>query len=559
MPAATTLRPAPAAPPTQAIANYPAKKPGAIRIALAGDSTMTNDAGWGVGFNQMLGDNIECINMSRGGRSSGSFVQEGRWKETLSLKPDYVLIQFGHNDQPGHNERTTDPDTTFRENMMRYITEARAAGVTPVLITPLTRRQWGDDDRIHSTLAPYAVAVRRIAVQMKVPLIDLQEMSLEFYEKVGRVGMESLSPVRAGPPGPPIFDGTVGFDGTHLNLEGSVAIGAMVATDLRRAVPDLAGSIHADRRFILVSPDANGDFKTLHEAIAAIPDKSALRTYVHLKPGMYDEGQIVLPATKTNVTFEGDDENHTTMRYHYVETEPQPPVFAGNTGTGVLILADGFHASKLWFENAAGNHGQGMALRMDADKIVMNNCRITGWQDTIQINKGRQYFKDCFISGRVDFIYGGATAVFDHCEIQHRSSGHMTAAGTPQGQPFGFVFMNCKLTYDPAPWVNPLNPNDKNSKKEYEPDLGRPWHDYATVALINCDIETPINPAGFIPWNGSPQRNQTARYSEYGSTGPGSDMSKRASWMHKLTDEEAKAYTLPNILGGKDNWDPSTP
>lgn len=555
----TGVRPAPLMPQSRAVASIPPTKAGMIRIALAGDSTMTNDAGWGVGFNELLGDNVECFNMSRGGRSSGSFVKEGRWQETLSLKPDYVLIQFGHNDQPGHADRTTDPDTTFRENMMRYITEARAAGVIPVLVTPLTRRQWGADERIHSTLAPYAVAVRRIALELKVPLVELQECSRVFYEKLGRKAMEDLSPVRPGPPAAPIFDGTVGFDGTHLNPKGSVAIGSMVAAELRRAVPELAASIRTDRRFIIVSPDAAGDFKTVHEAIAAIPDNSLLRTFVHIRPGIYDEGQILLPATKKNVTFEGEDPVRTVLRYHLNVQERDPAAAPRFSGTGVVILANDFHATNLWFENDSGNHGQALALRMDADRIVLKNCRLTGWQDTLQINQGRQYFQECFISGRVDFIYGNATAIFDRCEIQSRNRGHITAASTLQNQPYGFVFMNCKLTYDPASWVNPANPNDPGSGVPDKADLGRPWRDYAAVAFLNCEMGEHIDPRGFVTWVGSEARDKTARYSEYKSTGPGASPTTRQPWVRQLTDDEASVYTLPKILGGSDNWNPATP
>lgn len=553
---AASIRPAPLMPQPNAVAAIPPKKPGTIRFALAGDSTMTNDAGWGVGFNELLADDVECINMSRGGRSSGSFVKEGRWQQTLNLKPDYVLIQFGHNDQPGHGDRTTDPDTTFRENMLRYVNDARSAGVIPVLVTPLARRQWGKDERIHSTLAPYAVAVRRIAVEMKVPLVDLQQRSLEFYEQMGRAAMEGLSPVRSGPPAPPILDGTTGFDGTHLNPKGSVAIGAMVAAELRRAVPELAASVRCDRRYIVVSPDAAGDFKTLHEAIAAIPDNSALRTFVHIRPGIYDEGQIVLPATKRNVTFEGDDPIRTIVRYHLNVQERDQGALRGYGGTGVVILADDFHATNIWFENVSGNHGQALALRMDADRVVLRNCRMTGWQDTLLINKGRQYFADCFISGRVDFIYGNATAVFDRCEIQSRNRGHITAAGTPQDQPFGFVFMKCQLTYDPAPWINPANPNDPGTTAPDKADLGRPWRDYACVAFLNCEMGEHINPTGFTTWVGAEARDKTARYSEYQSTGPGASPGTRLKWIHQLSDDEARRYTIPNVLGGADHWDP---
>ena len=129
-----------------------------IRIVLAGDSTVTDAAGWGVGFAKSLADDVECLNLSRGGRSSKSFINEGLWKKCLDAKPDYVLIQFGHNDQPGKGaDRETDLPT-YRGFMTQYVDDARAAGIKPVLVTSISRRQWGKDDgKIHSTLA----AVRR--------------------------------------------------------------------------------------------------------------------------------------------------------------------------------------------------------------------------------------------------------------------------------------------------------------------------------------------------------------------------------------------------------------
>jgi hypothetical protein len=123
-----------------------AGQPAKVRIALAGDSTVTDNAGWGLGFAKSLGDKFEVNNISRGGRASGSFYAEGRWKQILDLKPDYVLIQFGHNDQPGHGaDRETDPTTTYRANMTRYVDEAVAAGIKPILVTSISRRQGTQD------------------------------------------------------------------------------------------------------------------------------------------------------------------------------------------------------------------------------------------------------------------------------------------------------------------------------------------------------------------------------------------------------------------------------
>jgi lysophospholipase L1-like esterase len=207
-----------------------------IRIVLAGDSTMNASTGWGDGFTKCVSDQIEVKNMALGGRSSKSFIAEGAWKKCLDLKPDYVLVQFGHNDQPGHGaDRETDPQTTYRQFMNQYVDDARAAGIKPILITPLSRRQWGEDGKIHSTLVPNVEVVKEIAAAKKVPLIDLHARSIEFYELLGKTGCELFSPVKV-----PATNPSTAFDGTHLNAVGSGLIGAMVARELKVAAPELA-------------------------------------------------------------------------------------------------------------------------------------------------------------------------------------------------------------------------------------------------------------------------------------------------------------------------------
>ncbi len=213
----------------------PPASPAKTRIVLAGDSTVTDHAGWGVGFARCLGAGVQCINMSHGGRSSKSFIDEGLWQKCLDAKPDYVLIQFGHNDEPGKGpERETDL-AAYRQFMTRYVDEARAAGIQPVLVTSLSRRQWGKDGKIHSSLAPRAEIVREIAKEKNVPVVDLHTASIQLYEKLGREGCLEFSPKKD--------DGS--WDHTHLNAKGSEVFGQIVAHQLGRVVPELAPSSHA--------------------------------------------------------------------------------------------------------------------------------------------------------------------------------------------------------------------------------------------------------------------------------------------------------------------------
>lgn len=216
-------------------ADAPAHPP---HIVLVGDSTVTDKSGWGLGFRQFVTDGATVTNAAQSGRSSKSYRDEGHWDRAIALKGDYYLIQFGHNDQPGKGPaRETDPATTFPTNLARYVDEVRAIGATPVLVTSLTRRNFSPThpDRIDSTLTPYVEAVKKLAAEKNVPLIDLHGASLALCEKLGPAETAKLNP--------PKPDGT--SDTTHLDAAGSVVFARLVAGDLRRVVPGLAGHLSA--------------------------------------------------------------------------------------------------------------------------------------------------------------------------------------------------------------------------------------------------------------------------------------------------------------------------
>ena len=205
--------------------------PPQIRIVLVGDSTVTDDSGWGTGFRSLAGSGVEVLNLAANGRSSKSFLDEGRWKEAISRRGHYYLIQFGHNDEPGKGqERETDPETTFRANISRYVDEARAAGATPVLVTSLVRRLYDQNGSIRTTQTPYVNTVRALAREKQVPLIDLHALSLADAEEAGDDVWADLSP----------RDEKGEVDRTHLNAKGSAVVGRMVVEALRTAVPALA-------------------------------------------------------------------------------------------------------------------------------------------------------------------------------------------------------------------------------------------------------------------------------------------------------------------------------
>ena len=202
----------------------------AIHIVLAGDSTVTDTAGWGRAFAQMLRPGIRCTNLSRGGTSTKSFRDLGLWQQVLALKPTHVMIQFGHNDMPNKGaHRATDAGTTYRENLIRYVDEARAAGAQPILVTSLARRNFKDGQLV-DLLADYAAAMRAVAVEKNVPLVDLHARSIAAIKHLGPAASAELGPIKDGK-----------RDYTHLNEGGAKWTAQLIAGELRTLQLPLAG------------------------------------------------------------------------------------------------------------------------------------------------------------------------------------------------------------------------------------------------------------------------------------------------------------------------------
>lgn len=207
--------------------------PVAERVILVGDSTVASQSGWGDAFAKLLAPRVECQNIGRGGRSSKSYRAEGQWKKVLEAKPSWVLIQFGHNDQPGKGpERETDAKTTFRENLARYVSEARASGAKPVLVTSLTRRTFNAQGKIQpDLLADYAAATRAVAAEQKVPLLDLNARSIAQMNQLGPEAAAAFDPKAKDPSKP---------DKTHLSAKGAEETAKLVADEIRKQLPELA-------------------------------------------------------------------------------------------------------------------------------------------------------------------------------------------------------------------------------------------------------------------------------------------------------------------------------
>lgn len=211
------------------------RKPGTVvRVDLIGDSTQTDNAGYGRGFCANLTAKVDCLNLARGGASTRTYRELGLWDRALQTKPDYMVIQFGHNDAvtAEHLPRQV-PLPEYAENLKRFVNQARAAGITPILVTPLTRRYFGTDGKIHSDLTEYCEAMRGVAREMNVPLIDLQDESIAYLDKIGEAKGMQLGITKKDD------DGKTIPDKTHLNWQGSYVFGRMVAVGLGKAVPKM--------------------------------------------------------------------------------------------------------------------------------------------------------------------------------------------------------------------------------------------------------------------------------------------------------------------------------
>jgi len=308
----------------------------------------------------------------------------------------------------------------------------------------------------------------------------------------------------------------------------------------------LSTTVNKDGFHIVVACDGNGDFRTVQEAINAVPDFRNEETRIFIKNGTYKE-KLTLPASKNRVTFVGEDKNTTVLTYDdFAQKKNRYGEEIGTTGSSsFFIFGTDFTARNLTFENSAGPVGQAVAVRVTGDRAIFENCRFLGFQDTVYAHgrDSRQYYKDCYIEGTTDFIFGWATAVFENCEIYSKKGGHyITAASTEEDTPHGFAFINSKLTGD-AP-----------AQDVY---LGRPWRDHAQTVFINTEMGPHIKKEGWHNWS-KPHAEKTAYYAERGSTGPGASVKDRVKWSKQLSSKEAQIYTVNNILGGDDNWQPKS-
>jgi pectinesterase len=279
-----------------------------------------------------------------------------------------------------------------------------------------------------------------------------------------------------------------------------------------------------------VAKDGSGDYKYIQDAIDAMRVYPLKRITLYIKNGVYNE-KIVLPPDNTDVSFIGESVEKTIINFNDYSGRSRLNTFTSYTAK---ISGNRFIAENITFLNSAGPVGQALALYVDADKAVFKNCKFLGNQDTIFATgeNARQYFVGCYIEGTTDFIFGPATAVFQDCTIRGKANSYITAANTPKGKKFGFVFLDCKIVVDSS--VTKLA-------------LGRPWRAYSRTAFIRCQLPKQIAPEGWNNW-GNTENESTTYYAEYKNSGEGAPVSLRVKWAKQLSDKEAKEYTVENIF-----------
>ena len=289
---------------------------------------------------------------------------------------------------------------------------------------------------------------------------------------------------------------------------------------------------------IVVSRDGTGNFRTLQEAIESARAFMDYTVTIYVKNGVYKE-KVIVPSWVENIDIIGEDRDKTIITYDDHANINKMGTFRTYT---VKVEGSDITFKNLTIENNAAQLGQAVALHTEGDRLKFINCRILGNQDTIYTGAKftRLYFKDCYIDGTTDFIFGPSTALFEDCIIHSKRNSYVTAASTPKEAKYGYVFKHCKLTAEPG------------VDKVY---LGRPWRPYAYTLFIECELGKHIVLAGWHNW-GKQSNEETARYMEYKNTGDGAKVSERVAWSKQLTKKEAEAVTVDAIFGTQSNWNP---
>ena len=295
---------------------------------------------------------------------------------------------------------------------------------------------------------------------------------------------------------------------------------------------------------LFVSRDGTAEFRNIDDAIEVCRAFMEYHKVIFVKKGVYKE-KLIIPSWLNNIEICGEDRDNTIITYddHANIKLPATGKPMGTFRTYTLkIEGNNITLKNITIENNAAKLGQAVTLHTEGDKLVFVNCRFLGNQDTVYtgIAGTRLYFKDCYIEGTTDFIFGPSTAWFENCTIKSKINSYVTAASTPADQVYGYVFNHCRLIADDN--VNQVH-------------LGRPWRPFAYTLFMNCDLGRHIRPEGWFNWS-NPENEKTARYLEYNNTGAGAKTSNRVGWCRQLTKKEAAKITLSEVFKECNDWIP---
>ncbi|XP_073032193.1 putative pectinesterase/pectinesterase inhibitor 45 [Primulina eburnea] len=298
---------------------------------------------------------------------------------------------------------------------------------------------------------------------------------------------------------------------------------------------------------LTVAKDGSGNFTTISAALNAIPQEYTGRYVIYVKEGIYQEN-VIVTKEMVNVTMYGDGSQKSiiTGSKNFVDGVPtfQTATFAA--------LGEGFMAQSIGFRNTAGpEKHQAVALRVQADRSIFINCRMEGFQDTLYAQTHRQFYRSCYITGTVDFIFGDAASVFQNCMIYVRKpmenqQNIVTAQGRlDKRQTTGIVLQNCRILADEKL---------KSEKGKFKSYLGRPWKEYSRTVIMESEIGDLIQPEGWMEWNGD-FALKTLYYAEFNNKGAGSNTSGRVKWpgYKVIKKEDAMKFTVGPFLQGE-SW-----
>ena len=289
---------------------------------------------------------------------------------------------------------------------------------------------------------------------------------------------------------------------------------------------------------LFVARDGTGEFRNIDDAIEVCRAFMDYHKVIFVKKGVYKE-KLIIPSWLTNIEICGEDEEQTIITWDdhaNIKTQERPKGIGTFRTYTLKIEGSDITLKNITIENNSARLGQAVALHTEGDRLVFVNCRFLGHQDTVYtgVAGSRQLFHNCYIEGTTDFIFGPGTAWFEECEIRSKANSYITAASTPKDQPYGYVFNRCRLTAD------------EGIDKVY---LGRPWRDYGYTLFMNCELGSHIRPEGWHNWQKN--REETARFMEYGNSGPGADTKDRVGWSRQLDKKEAKKITQEEVLSSQ--------